>query len=235
LLQMMYDEMVILDSTAWSTGQIVYSFVFKILKSDEVSFTNDEERLAIERRLEKEFNTMTLAVIGKDDELTFASPTNAMNNLADIFSFVWDLIAGAARMPKSHILGQAQGVITGGAYDSLNYYSRIESMQKNHLTPIVEQIVDWLLIASDSGVGEGSINPDTLEYTVEWNPMWQLSGDETVKSDKTNADTDKIYTELGVITPDEVRKKRFGLEGLGNEYSVDNIDYTGGDTSGKTK
>lgn len=232
LLQMMYDHWVILDSTAWSTGQIVYSFVFKILKSDEINFGNDEERLAIEKRLEKEFNTMTLAVIGKDDELTFASPTNAMNNLNDIFSFVWELLAGGARMPKSHMLGQQQGVITGGSYDSLNYYSRIESMQKNHLTPIVEQVIDWLLIANNSGVGNGSLDPAQIEYQIKWNPLWQLDASEAIKVAKANAETDKIYIEQNVRTPDEVRKERFGLEGLGEEY---NADLEEGDLSGATK
>jgi phage-related protein (TIGR01555 family) len=149
-----------------------------------------------------------------------------MNNLNDIFGFVWELLAGSARMPKSHVLGQQQGVITGGSYDSLNYYSRIENMQKDHLTPVVEQIIDWLLIASDSGVGAGSLNPDEVEYEIVWNPLWQLSAAEASKVDKTNAEIDKTYVELNVTTPDEVRKKRLGLDGLGLDYDPegDNTD-----------
>lgn len=244
ILKKIYDTMIILDSTAWSVGQIVYSFVFKVLKSDEASFSQNAEREKFERELENEFNTRTIAVIGKEDELAFISPTNAMNNLKDIFTFIWDLISGAAKMPKSHILGQPQGTVTGGQYDTINYYAKIKEYQENFLKPIYRKVVDLLLLGSFTGVGTGSL---VLDYDIEFKTLWELDQKEQASVNKMNAETDEIRIRTGVLSPDEIRNKINGQPPLPDEYksklaifngnkansSGANIDKGGG-TNGET-
>lgn len=204
----LYDILMILDNAAWSTGQLMYSMVHKLLKTD-IDFTDKELRRKMQAELEYEFNTLSLALLGKDDEFQYIGPKVNLP-LAEMYKFIWELLAAVARMPKSHIMGQQQGTITGGQYDSLNYYMRIAGMQESYLREPLEYLVDLLLIAENSGVGEGSIDPDKLEYKLKFNPLWKLDAETDAKVRKMIAETDNIYIMSGVATAGEIRQLRFG-------------------------
>ncbi|TDX48287.1 DUF1073 domain-containing protein [Orenia marismortui] len=213
LIQSLYDPLVIFDNVAWSTGQIAYSLAFKVLKTDGVDIANRKDYAKRRAWYEAEFNSNSLAIIGKEDELSFVSPTGNINALKEIYNFTWEYLAGAARMPKSHLLGQAQGTITGGQFDSLNYYARIAGLQENFLRPHIEYLIDLLFWAKDSGVGKGSMDP-VGKYNMTFNPLWKLDKETDAKIRKMVAETHKIYIDSSVFTPDEVRQGEFGKIGL---------------------
>ena len=213
LIQSIFDPLTIFDNAAWSVGQLLYSLVFKVLKSDGVDITDTETRQKVQSQLEFEFNTLSLALIGKEDELDFKSPTGSLSSLKDMLEFVWDYLAGAARMPKSHIMGQQQGTITGGQFDSLNYYARIAGLQENYLRPLIEQLIDLLFWAKDSGVGNGRTDPDG-KYSISFNPLWKLDKETDANIRKTVAETDAIYIKNQVYTADEIREERTSKSSL---------------------
>ena len=229
LIQSLYDPLLIFDNAAWSTGQILYSLLLKVLKTETdieaVADKNDTTRAQIMGQLEYEFNTMTLALIGKDDELEFLSPGGAIGNaLQYLYGFAWDYLAGAARMPKAHILGQQQGTITGGQYDSLNYYARIAGMQENYLREHIERLINLLFWASDSGVGNGKIDP-VGKYKMKFRPLWRLDSKTDAEIRKLIAETDNIYLTQQVVSPDEVKELRFGQTGFMAKL-MDAVDIT---------
>jgi len=219
LMQALYEPITILDSFAWSLGQIAYAMTFKVFKSDNINMGNRQEAKNIANELESFFNTMSLAVIGNDEELTHEGPSGSLPNLKAMAEFIWDFLAGAARMPKSHMLGQQQGTVTGGEYDSLNYYMRISGIQENYLRPLLERLIDLLYKSSNSGVGSGSV--EEPDYTLKFKPLWKLDKKTDAEIRELYSKIDKKYYEMNALSSDEIREKRFGSEGFMDEMEVD--------------
>jgi phage-related protein (TIGR01555 family) len=220
LIKSLYDPLTVFDNAAWSTGQLFYNLVTKVLKSPDINLNDIGEngstvREQIINQLQFEFNSMTLSLIGKDDELSYLSSAGSVGSAIEaMYTFCWEYLAGSARMPKSHILGQQQGTITGGQYDSLNYYCRIAGLQENYLRPCLEYLINLLLLAKNSGVGKGSIQP-TGKYKLKFKPLWKLDKETDAKIRKTVAEVDKIYYDIQAVTSDEIRQTRFKLDPMG--------------------
>ena len=213
----LYEPLTILDSFAWSLGQIAYAMTFKVLKSNNISMRNREEAKGVAEELEKFFNTMSLAVIGKEEELEHAGPSGSLPNLEAMADFIWDFLAGSARMPKAHILGQQQGTITGGEFDSLNYYMRISGIQENYLRPLIERLVDLLYHSSDNELPE----TDEPEYQLKFKPLWKLDAKTDAEIREINSKIYDKYLKHGVLTPDEVREKEFNGNSIMDEMDLE--------------
>lgn len=221
LIQSLYDPLTIFDNVAWSTGQVAYSLVFKVLKTNNIKLGNKEDYKKMQQWYEAEFNTNSLAIIGKEDELTHESPAGDLGVLENIYDFIWEYLAGSARMPKSHILGQQQGTITGGQFDTLNYYARIAGLQENFLRPLIERLINYLFWAKDSGIGPGKVDPEG-KYKMKFNPLWKLDKKTDAEIREIISKVDKTYIEAGVRTSDEVREERFDENGLMDK--LDSLD-----------
>lgn len=227
LMQGLKDPLTIMDSFAWSLGQIAYAMTFKVYKSPHVDFRNRDQAKSVAKEMESFFNTMSMAVIGDDESLTHESPGGSLPSIEAMTSFIWDYLSGAARMPKAHILGQQQGTITGGKYDSLNYYMRISGIQENYMRPLIERLVDLLYMAKDSGIGTGSVVDPT--YIMKFKSLWKLDQKTDVEIRKLNAeiekvkaDTAKAYVDGMIYSPDEIRE-RFQDEKLMEKFDVDDM------------
>lgn len=220
LLEPLYDIITVLDTALWSVGQILYDFAFKIYKSDGVEDLSPEQKNELGMILDYMFRTEALAIIGKDEELRKES-TNT-TGIKDLLDYIWEMLAGAARMPKSVIKGQEAGTITGAQYDVMNYYSRIAAQQENELRPHIEHLIRLLLWSSDE-LG-GRIDPEKIEWEVKFNPLWEVDAETDAKIRKIIAETDQIYLTNGVITTDELREMRFGQFGLSDVLSFSGDD-----------
>lgn len=220
LLEPLYDIITVLDTALWSVGQILYDFAFKIYKSDGVEYLSPEQKNELGMILDYMFRTEALAIIGKDEELRKES-TNT-TGIKDLLDYIWEMLAGAARMPKSVIKGQEAGTITGAQYDVMNYYSRIAAQQENELRPHIEHLIRLLLWSSDE-LG-GRIDPEKIEWEVKFNPLWEVDAETDAKIRKIIAETDQIYLTNGVITTDELREMRFGQFGLSDVLSFSGDD-----------
>ena len=189
------------------------------MKSRDVANLNSEEKLTIATAADYKFRTEALAIIADDEDLfKVSSPTSGIGELLD---FVWDYLAGAARMPKTVLKGQEGGTVTGAQYDVMNYYSRITAMQENQLRPHLEYLVRLLMWAKDECGGR--IDPDAIEWSIEFNPLWNVDSKTDAEIRKLTAESDAIYIANGVVSPEEVNETRFGRFGV-TETSKFNAD-----------
>ena len=216
LLVSLYDSIKVLDTSLWSVGQILYDFTFKVYKSEDIEDMSVEEKNELQMLLDYMFRTEALALIGKNEELD--RKTTNVSGIKDLLDFVWDYIAGAARMPKSVIKGQESGTITGAQYDVMNYYSRVAAQQENELRPHIEQLIR-LIIASEE---MGGVDPESVEFDIKFNPLWEVDAKTDAEIRKINAESDAIYIKNGVLLADEVRESRYGHLGV-----TSNIEYSG--------
>lgn len=222
LLEPLYDILTVFDTSVWSVGQILHDFTFKVYKSKDIENLSSQDKRELSMIMDFMFRTEALAMIAHDEDLTKQS--TSVSGIKDLLDFVWDLLASGARMPKTVIKGQESGTIAGAQYDVMNYYARIAADQENDLKPLIEKLIRMLLMC-DKELG-GRIDPESLEWEIQFNPLWNVDAETDAKIRKLVAETDQIYMDNGVVTADEVREKRFGQFGLeqGLKYSGDEAD-----------
>lgn len=211
------------ESTLDSVAQILYDYVFKVYKSPDAENMSQEDKLLIGMVANAKFKTDGMAILTDEEELNHE--TKQVTGINQLLDYLWERLAAAARMPKSVIMGQETGTLTGAQYDLMNYYSRIADMQENDLRPQLEQLVRLLLWAKDEPGGQ--IDPDSINWHIEFNPLYQVDGatDATIKYNQAQAD--QIYMQNGVVTAEEVRDSRFGHLGVVNssKTNADSADW----------
>ncbi|MFJ5565218.1 anti-CBASS protein Acb1 family protein [Lysinibacillus xylanilyticus] len=218
LLEPLYDILTVFDTSVWSVGQILHDFTFKVYKSKDIENLSTQDKQQLSMIMDFMFRTEALAMIANDEDLT--KQTTSVSGIKDLLDFVWDLLSGAARMPKTVIKGQESGTITGAQYDVMNYYSRIVADQENEMKPHLEKLIRMLLMA-EKELG-GRIDPESLEWEIQFNPLWNVDAKTDAEIRKLVAETDQIYLLNNVITSDEIREARFGQFGL-----ADTLKFSG--------
>ncbi|MFL2133020.1 anti-CBASS protein Acb1 family protein [Desemzia sp. FAM 23990] len=222
LIESLYDIITVLDTSLWSVGQMLYDYSFKVFKSNDVDTLTKDEKAELGMLMDYKFRTEALAIIGADEELDKrGTPASGIN---DLLSFVWDFLAGSVKIPKTILKGQEAGTLTGAEYDVMNYYTSIAAIQENELRPQLERLVRLLMVASDE-LG-GSVDPDSIEWSIEFNPLWNVDAKTDAEIRKLLAETDKIYIETGVLSSEDVNDVRFGRFGLteSSKYNADAAD-----------
>jgi phage-related protein (TIGR01555 family) len=117
---------------------------------------------------------------------------------ATIDKFMY-LLAGAAEMPVTVLMGQAPaGENATGASDIRWFYDRIDSSRTQVLLPRISRVARVLAAPMKRrtvGVGFPS--------------MYSQTPKEAADTEKTHAEADKIYQEMGALQPSEIRASRF--------------------------
>lgn len=222
LLENLYDILTVVDTSVWSVGQILFDYIFKVYKSKDVDSLTDDQKALIEMKADYRFRTEALALIHTDESLH--KETSQIGGIGELLDFVWDYLAGSAKMPKTVLKGQESGTISGAQYDVMNYYSRIAAIQENQLRPHLEYLVRLLMSATEEC--GGYINADEVEWSIEFNPLWNVDSKTDAEIRKITAETDAIYINNGVIDPDEVKASRFARFGVTetSKFNADSID-----------
>lgn len=166
--------------------------------------------------LSKSIAKMVVLDAEKED---FDHKTRNVTGFKEILDKVEGRLVTASKMPHTKLFGNSPSGLGGtGRHEETNWYDYLQSYQKNYLT---EKILD---IAKHIAITEFSVSPaEASKLGVEFEPLWSLDEAEEATMRKTIAETDAIYIENQVLTPDEVAKSRFG----GDKYSIDTeIDVT---------
>lgn len=210
LLEPLYDILTVFDTSVWSVGQILHDYTFKVYKSKDIENLSTQDKQQLSMIMDFMFRTEALAMIAEGEELKKESTSvGGINYLLD---YVWDLLSSASRMPKTVIKGQESGTIAGAQYDVMNYYSRIVANQENDMKPHLEKLIRMLLMA-EKELG-GRIDPESLEWEIQFNPLWNVDAKTDAEIRKMVAETDQIYLLNNIVTSDEIREARFGQFGL---------------------
>lgn len=201
VLQTCRDQIKTLNTALYSVGKMLYEFTLKIYQSSEISgMSTDEKRKAMDI-LSEGMSTESVFVIGDNETMTkMGTNVAGLNSLLD---FAWQSLSAASNIPKSVLTGQEAGTITGAQYDVVNYYDRIKSMQENMLKPQLEYIVQLLFWASD--VAGGSMNPSTVDWSIEFNPLWSADDETQSQTLLNNMNAGAAAVSAGIMDPDEVK------------------------------
>jgi hypothetical protein len=112
-------------------------------------------------------------------------------------------LAGAVGIPQTIYFGRAPaGLNATGESDTRGWYDKVRAQREAKYQPLFEQIIQ--IIAKSEKVQY----PD--QWGVSWPSLWQETAKEKSDTDKTVAETDKLYLDMGAVTEDEIAETRFG-------------------------
>jgi hypothetical protein len=138
--------------------------------------------------------------------------------MPDLLSLFILRICAAARMPVTKLFGQSPSGLNATAEGDLAFwYDRVSGQQDADLRKQLEYLIKLLWLAKDGPTG--GVEPKS--WSLDFESLWQLSQDEETAARKTQAETDAVYIDTGVLTPDEVAMSRFGGDRYSFETSLD--------------
>ena len=151
-----------------------------------------------------------------DSEEEYERKTTSITGLPELLQQLTNRLAAAARMPVSLLMGQAPaGLKATGDSDIRWFYDQVAAMQERKLRWQLERLHKLLFLAKD-GPTKG-VEPEN--WCLNFQPLWQLTELEQSTLRFNMAQTDALYVENQVVTPQEVAQSRFG----GDAYSLETV------------
>jgi hypothetical protein len=128
----------------------------------------------------------------KDAGETWETRQVVWTGMPEIIDRYLQLVAGAADIPLTRLLGQAPaGLNATGESDLRNYYDGIAARQNNEIRPLLDRI-DAVMLRSLFGSA-----PADAWYLFA--PLWQLTPKDRAEVDKLYAETAAIDAESGLL------------------------------------
>lgn len=194
VLAAMLDAVKNADSTAGNVASLVFEAKIDVIKVPQLMASLADP--AYRTRLLERF-TLAAAAKGNngtlilDNEEEYQQKSATFQTLPDVMDRFLQIVAGAADIPLTRLLGTSPGGMNStGEADLRNYYDRISSMQQLEMQPAM-QTLDECLIRSALGS-----RPPEVHYI--WSSLWQISDKERSEIGKAIAETISTLTNTGL-------------------------------------
>jgi phage-related protein (TIGR01555 family) len=153
------------------------------------------------------------ALLDADGE-DFERKSTPVAGLPEMFSKFDMRLAAAADMPVTLLMGQSPaGLNATGASDIRFFYDRIAAAQRTQLRPVLNTLARLIMLS------ERVKEPEN--WAIQFNPLWQLDGQQVADMRLKNATADNLYFQMGALSPHEIRDSRFGTGEYGTEIHLD--------------
>jgi phage-related protein (TIGR01555 family) len=205
LLQSVQDALKAHDTTTGSIAALLNELKLDVIKfpglMDSLSSGAYEGTLIERMTLANVLKSLTNALILDGGDGTEGSgetwETRQLNmqGMPDIQRGMFQLVAGAADIPATRLIGQSPtGLNATGDSDTRNYYDMLASMQETELRPTIAPLDEYVIMS-----GTGSRDP-SIYY--DWTPLWQMTPTDKADRDKKVAETAQIYANMGAVPDD---------------------------------
>jgi len=179
--------------------------VFQVGNLQQLLSANETETIRERFRIIKLAKSILNAVVIGGGESYEKKTTNVsgLDKLLEQFQY---LLGAATGIPLTFLFGRSPaGENATGESDIINYYDGISSYQEADLEGPVNYLTQ-LILRSKDGPTNGN---DPENWTIVFNPLWQLDGKEQAELDKLIAERDEVYVANKILLPDEVAQARF--------------------------
>lgn len=203
LAQMALDYVDRFDTVRIAVAKLVKRFSTSILKTDMSQMLNGggyEDAASLKAR------AMLWSMMGSNDGLMtldmeaedFVQINTPISGLADLVSQQLELLAAISRTPAVKLLGiSPKGFNSTGEYDEANWYDHVSSQQQIVFADNLDRAIKVIRLSENDGIDD--------DLTHRFVPLHELSEVEKATNRKSNADTNAIYLDRGVLSPEEVR------------------------------
>jgi len=162
-----------------------------------------QDRIAI---IELTRSVLRAAIVDADGE-DFERKTTSMQGLDKVLDSISRKFAASTEYPHTILLGESpSGLGATGESEKNDYFDLVLREQKQVLKPKLRRMFELIFSAGDGPTG--GVIPDN--WDIDFAPLKHLNKKELIEARKTQAESDKIYIEAGVVDPDEIAESRFG-------------------------
>jgi len=150
--------------------------------------------------------------LGDKDTEDFKQFDTALSELDNVIMTQYQLVAAAANVPATKLLGTApKGFNSTGEYEEKSYHEELESIQEHDLTELIER--HHLLV-------QKSFCEEVVPTSIHWKPTDSPTAQQLAERNKLKADTFGALVQAGAIDGEDVRNAvvkdpDFGLDDLG--------------------
>lgn len=151
-----------------------------------------------------------------DDKESIERLSLTVTGLSELMTKLETSFAAVVDIPVSILFGDSPKGLNAAGSDSQqveNWYESLSARQEDELREPLERLA-YLIMISKDGPTNGQIIED---WELEFNPLRTPSLSVTLDARKKQAEIDKIYWDMGVLTDAEIRSNRFE----GDEYSYE--------------
>jgi phage-related protein (TIGR01555 family) len=197
MVQQIYERVYAAERTANEAPELALTkrLYTRTMDMDAAIKNQDAFEEALQYQTEMKNNHGFLAV-GKGEDVTQLETT-----LSDFDTTVmtqYQLVASIAKVPATRLLGTSpKGFNATGEHEIKTYHEELESVQVNDFDDILERHYECLSASALNGV----------RVTHAWRPVAMPSETEQATLNATKAQTDKLYFDMGAVTPYEVRDR----------------------------
>jgi phage-related protein (TIGR01555 family) len=149
-----------------------------------------------------------------DESESFEYQSIAFTGVPDMMDRFAARLATATGIPVSKLIGVAGGGLNAtGEGDRRNWQARLRAYSRTKLKPVFDQLLK--ILAIELKVPEGT------KITVEFCPLEQPTDAELAELRNKQAQTDHLYIQDQVLTPEEVAIARFPKGGYSTDTEID--------------
>jgi len=205
---------------SWEAAAILMTdFAQAVVKVQNLSqiFATDNDKAFYKKMQSMAMSRSVLRMLVLDSNEEYERKATPMTGLPELLDRFATRLAAAADMPVTRLFGQSPaGLNATGESDTRFFYDTIGRHQKG-LRPRHERLLRLIMLARNAPT-RGK-EPDL--WSVEYCPLYQPSDKERADARLVQAQSDQIYIQSGVLSPEEVALARFGGDGYSFETQVD--------------
>jgi phage-related protein (TIGR01555 family) len=196
----------------WSQGVLKMKGLARLLSNS----TKANQELLAQRALALQMTQSIARTRIIDSEEEYSREVTPLSGIADVLEQFALRLAAAAGIPLSLLMGQTKGGLgDAGNTDARFFYDRVAAAQRERMLPQLNKLHRLAFLAKDSPT-RGTL-PE--RWHIEMRPLFQPTEKEEIENHYKQAQTDQIYIDTGVLTPEEVSGSRFG----GSKWSADTV------------
>jgi phage-related protein (TIGR01555 family) len=187
--------------TRQSVSDLIHAFTVWTLSTDMSTITESGG-------LDMFFNRLEMFNIGRDnhgvnainkDTEEFSNVSASLGSLDKLQAQAQEQQCAPSGLPLVYLTGIPPAGLNASSQDEIEIFQDTCAANQEIYSPAVEKI---LRIVQLSLFGE--IDPD---IGLEWHQLKVITREQQATIRKTEADTDQLYVDLGVLSPDEVRAR----------------------------
>ncbi len=146
-----------------------------------------------------------------DSEEDYAKHSSTVAGLSELIDRFMMAVSAPTGIPVTLLMGRSPaGQNATGEADVKFYYDNIRSSQRNEFAPAIEPLINYIIASA-----EITSKPDT--WSIEFNPLHEMTSTEQATLYKTTAEGDAIYILNQVLDPDVIGRYRF----VGDHFNAD--------------
>lgn len=179
----------------------------------------DQDDLVIKRVLQMDLARSVARIIPLDAQNeAFEIVTRTLTGLPDSLDRMAQRLSAATDIPVTKLVGMSPaGLNATGASDIRFWYDGMKAQQEAKLRPKLGRIIELIFRSQDGPTG----GKEPEDWSLEFRPLWQPTEKEQAETRFVQSQTDRNYAEIGVVSPDEVARSRFGGDRWSAETAID--------------